>query len=533
MSDVVEFPVPSPEPTFVRPLDTAAHRRSRASRDSAAASTHSWVLMDQRIPPPVESVPLPEPVPALHPRPLPEPPRRIDASEEHMPIELSEADRLGPAKTEDGKRFMGGFVRGLRRLTRARKPRRGTPDPEGTGGAGLVGNRLPSYVVTPPTPLPPDASVGFVRRTSALGSAPVGGSEEQVRRRRHPSFRIRPPEDVQQGIPTPIVYEPEHDGEGMPGGLDLPPPPLENPYDHETTTRHGPSTPAASPRLSRADDRLTAPADVDDEPVSVHAHPLPTEDYRRMSAHASSHPRSGTTISSGSFSTESPSFSSELNGVHRFFNALRVMPWVASGRITVDWRPPTKPRLGSSWYTAPSPAGQQTRIPHSLPSPVPASAGTSPRSPPRRHTHRRAAPADVLTPPAYAYYPAFSPPSPPSPNRRPTTSRSHRGHAPRRHRRSTTHHTAPAPWTPPPLPPPAPTPLYIIQASPVPTPSPGLSATAGGPGSTPPASQPTVQMLAPVYMQMHGAQGNQGATHGMASYAYAYPYSYSPPPAPA
>ncbi|KAJ6521800.1 hypothetical protein DFH09DRAFT_1192227, partial [Mycena vulgaris] len=44
MADL-ELRAPAREPTFVKPIDTASHRRSRVSHDSAAASTRSWVLM--------------------------------------------------------------------------------------------------------------------------------------------------------------------------------------------------------------------------------------------------------------------------------------------------------------------------------------------------------------------------------------------------------------------------------------------------------------------------------------------------------
>ncbi|KAJ7446120.1 hypothetical protein FB451DRAFT_1292217 [Mycena latifolia] len=416
----------------------------------------------------------------------------------------------------------------------------------------MTGNTLPRYVSTPPTPVVADARVGFVQpQPGRLGAAAAGENADEGRRRRHPSFRVMPPEeDVQQGIASPVACDPEHgDGEAMPGALEFPSTPLENPYDRDTASHPAVAPPAASPRLSRADDRLAAPADGEgDEPVSVHAHPLPTEDYRRMSAHDVTHPHSRTTITSGSFSTDSPSFSSELNGFRRFFNALHLLPWVAPDRVTVDYRPRSKSKTGVSWYlpegAPPTTADPTSRALDTAPSPT--SANGSPRNPPR-HRHRRATTAaDAPIPPAaytysFAHYPAFSPTTPLTPDsgrrpahatpptpgsRRPAhaTPRSHRSQANRHHRRSATYHGqghGPTAWVPPPLLQAPPTPLYIIQASPAPSPPPDLG---DSPQGAPPP-KPMAQMLAPVYMQMHGAGGSHGQLafmHGTSGYAYAY-----------
>ncbi|KAJ7466136.1 hypothetical protein B0H11DRAFT_2048569 [Mycena galericulata] len=576
-------PSPAREPTFVKPLDTASRRRSRASHDSAAASTRSWVLMTQQNPPPpAEPIPLPEPVPALAPgpgpmltpttptpqgRPLPEPPRRISVlgstgtGAEHMAVEVPSPDAaaagLGYQWTaargakareahqhREGKSFVGGFVSGLRRLpralvrtrngtgtgngnvnVRARRGTAGTEGTEGTEGTGMTGNTLPRYASNPPTPVVDAASVAFMRNQDGDRRG-VGGVEEG--RRLHPSFRVDPPEeDLQQAIVTPIVYKPEEEdgpvgGDVMPGALDAP---LENPYDREfVASTHIPAAistgpGAASPHPSRADDRLTLPAPAldGDEPVSVHAHPLPAEDYRRMSAQdvAAGQPNSRTTISSGSFSSRnSPSFSAELSGAHRFFQALHLLPWVATDRVTADYRPKAKAREGESWYHPAAEPGargledgeeeqeDEVEREHGERAAVhsPASGSDAPprrythtrtRSPPRHRTHRRATtspdpPPPPATPPLpfaynYSYYPAFSPlppqpqtpPSPPQQSRRPPSGRAHtrssRPHAHRQHRRSATYHAhSPGSWSPPAptmLPAP-PAPVYIIQATP-------------------------------------------------------------------
>ncbi|KAJ7107984.1 hypothetical protein C8R43DRAFT_963011 [Mycena crocata] len=491
--------------TLIRPLDIASRRTSRVSHDSAAASTRSWVMMTaQSGPPPAEPIPVPEPVPALAPRPLPELPRRADETgAEHMSVELptdlgyqwttgkgSKAREANMHK--EGKGFVGGFVSGLRRLPRAlvrtRRPRRGTTateGTEGTEGTGMTGP--PQYMSTPPTPVAPDARV-----PSALRPALAQNVEEG--RRRHPSFQIVPPqEDVEQGIAVPVVCDSEHgDGEAMPGGIEFPEAPLENPYD--TVSTHGiPPLPAVSPRISRADDRLAVPLDVNgDEPVSVHAHIAPTQDYRRMSAQDVVHPHSGTTITSGSFSTDSPSFSSELPGFHRFLNALHVLPWVATDRITIDYEPKKRTKPLTSWY---HPAGESLNS-TAQPTPAhgaasPASTIQAPRSPRRHRTHRRATTSTDVPPlphaayHPFAYYPAHSPPpqgsNRTSPRPHTTTRNAHTQHAQvhRHHRRSATYH-GPTSWVPPPLLPAPPAPVYIVQAS--------SAASASPPASLPPNS---------------------------------------------
>ncbi|KAJ7897844.1 hypothetical protein B0H13DRAFT_813486 [Mycena leptocephala] len=511
---------------------------------------------------------------------------------------------------KEGKGFVGGFVSGLRRLpralVRARRPRRGTTNTEGTEGTegtGMSGNTLPRYVSTPPTPIAPVGNVSFARGvlpTPGLQIS-VGGHADGSRRPRHPSFQIRPPdEDVQQGLASRVICDPEERGEGEagPSVLEFPQTPMENPYDREGTSIQGISPPAASLRASRADDRLVVPPEGDgDEPVSLHVHPVPTEDYRRMSAADAAQPQSRTTITSASFSSD-PSFSTELNGVHRFFNALHILPWVATDRVTVDYRPKAKSKTLVSWYHPEGEAPPADRI-RTLDTPLDAAAApVSPtstaraRSPPRHRTHRRAstapeAPASAPPPNAYnfpfAYYPNYptvspSPPPPPSPPPTHRRTRSPRPHAPhpRHHRRSATYHMPmsmpmPGPWAPSPLLPAPPAPVYIIQASPAPTSSPpplapqappGLGSAHATPGSTATAHATSgsaqsdgtgtgmgigkimggAQMLAPVYMQMQVVPGAGGAHqlaflpgHGDARYAAAYGYSGSPiaMPAPA
>ncbi|KAJ7046118.1 hypothetical protein C8F04DRAFT_1322720 [Mycena alexandri] len=580
MADTEFRALPAFEPTFVKPLDAASRRRSRASHDSAAASTRSWVLMTQQSPPPpVQPIPIPEPVPALTPapapRPLPEPPRRTSAVDEpgaeHMTVEVPNPSDMGYQWTtgrgtkareahrethREEKGLVGGFVSGLRRLPRAlvrtRRPRRGTTNTEGTEGTegtGMSGNTLPRYVSVPPTPVVPTtgSGLGLVRGVLATpGGQVTATGNADAERRRHPSFRVVPPEeDVQQVVVTPVVYDPDPE----PGELEFPQVPMENPYDREATSA---PPPTASPHLSRVDDRLAAAAEGDgDEPISVHVHPLPTVDYRRMSAHDTTRPHSRTTITSTPFSSDSPSFSSELHGFRRFFNALHLLPWVATDRLTIDYFPPrAKGRASVSWYHPEAQSacrGLEPPLAPAPPSPPAASDranNDSARTPPRHRTLRRAA-TSVYTPapslPAaygypFAYYPAFSPSPPPtqpthgsrrSVSPRPRSPRAHSSHAHRHHRRSATYPTSPTQWIPPPLLPAPPAPVYIIRATPSPpasppphphTPSqqsqmhPDTSSLGATQGDSPAAKHAVAaQLLAPVYIQMQVLPGAGGS----------------------
>ncbi|KAK7048050.1 hypothetical protein R3P38DRAFT_3256725 [Favolaschia claudopus] len=552
-------------------MDSASPRRSRASYESAAASTRSWVILQSQSqnqdqastpPPPPEPIPLPEPVPALDPttsatspstpapRPLPEPPRRINSNTENINLPYpglghhwtmghwAKAREAHPQKEKGGgSGFVGGF-----------RPRRGTMHTEeGTEGTDMTGNTLPQYVSNPNTPVMPGSTVVYSGAADAIRE-----DENQINvdadagtaRAQRLSFRVVPPatdseEDgfIRQG---PVVGDlPETRAEGAAGRasvLELPQTPLENPYDAPSMQRV-PSA-VATPRVSRADDRLAVPLP-SNEAASIQAHPQPTEDYRRMSAaDAQAQARSSrhTTIDSpnnhlynstgGNSFTHSPSFSSELNGFTRFFNTLHLLPWVATDRLTVDYRPRYKSQNLVSWY---HPKGESATLERErevasarareIDRAMAGTEGTSPpsrtRSPaPRRNrsthrtgTHRRRGSIPeppVSVPPTtqgygfptatpYYYYPAFSPspsPSPPpthssrrqSPRRQP----SHRHH--HHHRRSTSYPSQPQPQPHPqtswiqsaasPLLPAPPAPVYVIQASPPPTSS--MQATPGG-----------------------------------------------------
>jgi hypothetical protein len=120
-----EFRLGPPDPPFVKALDAATRRRSRASHGSAAASTRSWTLMNQQGQPP-----LPRPSPSRSPvgtgaASAAGTPR---GGVGHMSIDVASATeaeemryKWGAGKHREGNGFVGGFVSGLRRMPPARQ----------------------------------------------------------------------------------------------------------------------------------------------------------------------------------------------------------------------------------------------------------------------------------------------------------------------------------------------------------------------------------------------------------------------------
>ena len=87
------------------------------------------------------------------------------------------------------------------------------------------------------------------------------------------------------------------------------------------------------------------------------AHPLPADDYLKMTLSPASNEQ---TVTSGTTYSYDPSFSSDLSPLARFFKTLYRMPWIAHDRVTVDYHPDegllgSKPKKKkgkrmSTWY---------------------------------------------------------------------------------------------------------------------------------------------------------------------------------------
>lgn len=429
MTEYVEFREANRDPGFIRTTDPLAVRRSvtrnsHYSHGSVTASTRSWVYSTQQNPPPPpEPISLPSPV--RPPRPLPEEPQLHhhpvyhltnageEEEEEYMNIDPN-ADGLDTGYRTEGlgrgrsaraassgfddpgagsRSFVGGFVRGLRKLPRVvlgyrgngegngekRKFfRRGTLGTEGTATSitGMTGNTLPRYTSDPPTPVAGPSNTQYFQNRQmptpqqAASLPPATNATPISQRRRHPSYRVTPPSEVIEQEETDLEYVSEPHASQFAGAVADP---LQ---DGERTTvlvyqdqpdifaspSHPPSTPLrrsdSTPiRLSdstpirrsdstpiRGSDSHRQPPDAAEaknqvtsqEPSPVLAHPLPTSDYRRMGSLNT--PTSPTTLTTTTF-TSDPSFSSELHPVKRFFSTLYHMPWIARDRVTVDYRP--------------------------------------------------------------------------------------------------------------------------------------------------------------------------------------------------
>ncbi|KAJ7488551.1 hypothetical protein B0H11DRAFT_1913038 [Mycena galericulata] len=278
-----------------RAPNSARHPTLRASRHPAATSTRSWVFMTRsKACPTRRAPPTPEPVPALAAGPGP----MLTPTTPPLPEPPTRISVLGST---------------------------------GTGAEHMV--------VEVPSANAADGGAGGA-------SAPASGGEE---------FRWRVRERA-AAAPTRARYRGDggdkDDGEHTPavcvesadGGRGC------REWRSPAAIWSGPG--AASPHPSRADDCLTlsAPALDDDEPISVHTHPLPPEDYRRMSAQDIDVLRAARPSPPALQLQDSPSFSAELSGAHRFFQALRLLPWVATDRVTADYHPKAQARGGESWY---------------------------------------------------------------------------------------------------------------------------------------------------------------------------------------
>ncbi|KAF8147983.1 hypothetical protein B0H34DRAFT_679922 [Crassisporium funariophilum] len=165
--------------------DHDTNRKSASHSSHASVSTRSWVYTGQQAPPHPTSPPLPEgiatastsapnypasptdsPVLSLYARSSPDSVYRLPVGGN---VDYPIYKTLDRARTPDnhfadgessrrGRSFMGGFVRGLKKLPKAiskfkekrqPQPRRETFEPEDMESVGIVGNTLPRYLSNP------------------------------------------------------------------------------------------------------------------------------------------------------------------------------------------------------------------------------------------------------------------------------------------------------------------------------------------------------------------------------------------------
>jgi len=407
MTDYIDYREPNRD-ALIRNTDPLAMRRSMTrnshySQPSVSASTRSWVHSTQQNPPPPPEQ-LSSPVRLVRPLPEPhlQPPLQYplyhmtnggeEEEEEYMNIDPNGAgidtgyhtEGLGrgrsPRSASSGvddpgpssRSFVGGFVRGLRRLPKVvlgyggngdkRKFfRRGTLGTEGTATSvtGMTGNTLPRYTSNPPTPVAGPSNAQHYFQGGQIPAAPPatfhppGPSSSQ--RRFHPSFRVTPPSEVIEQEEPELEYVSEPQPPQFAGpAVDSPPQEGDRTtvlvyQDSQAATAVPPSRPASTPlrrsdstpvRRSGSHHQPSDSAEANQVPSHaqspVLAHPRPASDYRKMGSLLS--PASPTTLTTTTF-TSDPSFSSELNPVKRFFSTLHRMPWIARDRVTVDYRP--------------------------------------------------------------------------------------------------------------------------------------------------------------------------------------------------
>lgn len=584
----------------IRPLDPAAvRRRSHVSQSwhdydgSVSASTRSWVQSTQQNPPPPPEQLLPPPT-TLGLRTVNPDENELEDFSEYMTIRQEDFHNLpdypstswttpggnhglhvvngSPTKTK--KRFVGGFVTGLKRIPKAmfgagglkvkevKRQRQKSTDT----ATHLTENTLPQYRTNPSTPI-----VSQMPRTHASlgeGSIPAAlATAELQRHRNNPTFRLDPPvEGYELSAPSPTEVpidqtrdsiHPESRRTSL--HLAMPEPSIVLPPSQPLSRRQS----HVSPRLPRRETSTS-------HPPSIPAHPAPSEDYRRMSKADSQGGHGLESATSTSVGAE-PSFSSDLNPVLRFITGLYDMPWVAPERITVDYRPGVDrgawvwkwthakngsngtrgrkvmvlkpiPKVLASWYTTGDGSGKKMPVKEHARSPssvapvdllssgasgTRSSMATS-RATTSGHTRRRVPIRSSVFLPDPSTLPRSVRRSKP-PSRPGTSSHSgrHRDHD--RRRRRTASPSYPHGYAPPPTPP---IPPFVFMPSPAPAPSQEGS-------HAQPSPAPSVPLFGPVYMQMlpPTSMSSVNTSPGMAGRGAGlqpgYGYGYSPMVVPA
>ncbi|KAF9006132.1 hypothetical protein BDQ17DRAFT_332842 [Cyathus striatus] len=388
------------EPSLAYPPTPSVIRRS----ESGVGSTRSWAYSQN----PTNGDPSIITSPMRAPRPLPDPyrysqahqtlsvvnadPPEEDEEEEYMNIDpgpqqpgtqyggygygagsyeggrpMSVREPRIQLDTENKSGFVGGFVKGLKRLPKSifsygKKSRQGTFGTDVTAATGATTTTLPMYASNPSTPNPGPSAGHYT------GGTNIGSNLN----RPFPSSLQPGPESRHRRIPTfsPPSQVPEQDEGSQSYEYSSPPPqftehPTNSPPDqggaratvmvYQNTLASEPaptpgdvSTHMSNNRLSRITTSISAPhaqsttqaqhepPQVQATPQPVSAHPLPAGDYVKMGA-LSPGRTARTTLTT--WTSDEPSFSSELGSVQRFFYVLYHLPWASGKRVTVDYRP--------------------------------------------------------------------------------------------------------------------------------------------------------------------------------------------------
>lgn len=286
------------------------------SRTNSASTQHGHPL------PSPQPIPVPSPVSPLEPRRRsfyatnPDPHLDTeDSADEYMNVLPEEADgnAMGyhneqvvnprvPRKKGSRNRFIGGFVKSLRKVPRAMMFRSAPPANEPSVEQPAARRPMPTYMFTPPTPVAPP------QQSSYIDEARLPFPQPETE-----------PLDIFPAATSPDPTRIEVD---------------------ETTTNRDPDAPVsrhASQQNHTTHNSFAYPSSYRDPP-SIAAHPQPSPDYRRMSRHTGDE-----SVPAHPLSYSSPSFSTELDRaplrLMKAFSTLINMPWISHDRTTVDYSP--------------------------------------------------------------------------------------------------------------------------------------------------------------------------------------------------
>ncbi|KAF5392519.1 hypothetical protein D9757_002191 [Collybiopsis confluens] len=229
-------------------------------------------------------------------------------------------EQVVPRRKGGKANFIGGFVKSLKRIPRAMF-RTAPPVTDNatidTPMQPIARPGLPSYMLTPPTPVVPQQQTSYIE-------------EHHIP---FPQPEIEPP-DILPPTTSPHPTRIEVDEQEQNANRDAESRPLSR-----HTSQYNHNNPSSTNHNSYAYPSSYRDRDRPENLTSIEAHPQPSPDYRRMSrntAEESTHPN----LSSYS---GTPSFSSELDrNPFRMFKVVQTlinMPWISHDRVTVDYSP--------------------------------------------------------------------------------------------------------------------------------------------------------------------------------------------------
>ncbi|KAJ3983380.1 hypothetical protein F5890DRAFT_1555044 [Lentinula detonsa] len=340
---------------------------SRTNTSIRSASTQQGHAGATQSPRQTLSMPMPSPTSGSNPRrperrgvrsyfPTNPDPETEDSADEYVDVTAAEAIEsqvMGfdvqpvaveptPRRKEGGKRFIGGFVRSLRKIPRTMFKHEphviNTDAPLRQPTASVA---VPSYMLTPPTPaLPTQATSTYF----GFGEPRVPETPDIL--------STTSPHPTRIELDDATIQSPEHNFDRDPNI-----PPMSRHTSHHTshhTSQHA-SQHNNNPSTNR--NSYAYPNSYHNHnPPSIAAHPQPSPDYRRMSRHT------GEESVLAGYSSGTPSFSTELDrNPFRVLKALVNMPWISHERVTVDYSPGMEDSRGALRVSSPDSKGKGSK----------------------------------------------------------------------------------------------------------------------------------------------------------------------------